>query len=646
MSQGLESRFYSMVDTQRFTGRFPEQPSGDSALQVGSVLQNRYRITGVIGVGGMGSVYQARDLRFPNVVRYVAVKEMLTPHTDQGARELTLRTFERESDMLASLSHPAVPGIYDYFPSKMRAYLVMEYINGRDLDAIVNASSERLAVALVQQWALELCDVLGYLHQQEPEPIIFRDVKPSNIMIDQHGRLRLVDFGIAKIFQQGQKGTMIGTEGYSAPEQYRGEATPASDVYGIGATLHHLLTGRDPRLEAPFTFAERPIRENNPDVPPEFEAIIMKALSFDAADRYPHATAMKEALEQIAEVGEGSVIVPGIRLAGETSAWDEVDHGVGALWKFCCEDEVRSSPVVYRGVVYVGAYDNNLYAINTADGTFRWKYPSAEGISSSPTVADAENLVLFGSLDHLLYAVDTRVGQLSWTVATQGAVQSSPAIAHGHVFFGSDDGHLYAVRLATGRVQWKWWGGAAIRSRPLVTGEMIVVGLESGDVAGIDLSGQMVWRFKAKRAVISSPLEHDGLVFFGSMDWHVYALDLARGWKVWTFRTNKPVVSSPAFGDEKIYIGSVDGGLYALDVATGKERWRYETGGQVTSSPAYDNSTVYFGSIDNCLYSLETKSGRLRWSFETGGPIVSSPALHDGVVYIGSMDHCVYALKA
>lgn len=635
-----------MVDTQRFTGRFPEQPSGDSALQVGSVLQNRYRITGVIGVGGMGSVYQARDLRFPNVVRYVAVKEMMNPHADQGARELTLRTFERESDMLASLSHPAVPGIYDYFPSKMRAYLVMEYINGRDLDAIVNASGERLSVALVQQWAVEMCDVLGYLHQQEPEAIIFRDVKPSNIMIDQHGRLRLVDFGIAKIFQQGQKGTMIGTEGYSAPEQYRGEATPASDVYGIGATLHHLLTGRDPRLEAPFTFAERPIRESNPDVSPEFETIIMKALSFDAADRYPHATAMKEALEKIIEVADSSVIVPGARLTDEMSAWDDADHGVAALWKFCCEDEVRSSPVVHRGVVYVGAYDNNLYAINAADGSFRWKYPSAEGISSSPTVADAENLVLFGSLDHLLYAVDTRVGQLSWTVATQGAVQSSPTIAHGHVFFGSDDGHLYAVRLATGRVQWKWWGGAAIRSRPLVTGEMIVVGLESGDIAGIDLSGQMVWRFKAKRAVVSSPLEHDGLVFFGSMDWHVYALELARGWKVWTFRTNKPVVSSPAFGDEKIYIGSVDGSLYALDIATGKERWHYETGGQVTSSPAYDNGAVFFGSIDGHLYSLETKSGRLRWNFETSGPVVASPALHDGVVYIGSMDHCVYALKA
>ena len=126
--------------------------------------------------------------------------------------------------------------------------------------------------------------------------------------------------------------------------------------------------------------------------------------------------------------------------------------------------------------VYVGAHDNNLYALNAKDGSFRWKYPTERTIVSSPAVADAENLVVFGSLDQLLYAVDTRMGQLAWTVPTQGPVRSSPSVAHGHVFFGSDDGNLYAVRLATGRVQWQWAGGDPIRSRPLVTGEVIVVG--------------------------------------------------------------------------------------------------------------------------------------------------------------------------
>ncbi len=637
-----------MVDTQKFAKNLPEQPS-DGVLQPGAVLQGRYRITGVIGVGGMGSVYQARDLRFPNVTRHVAVKEMLNLTTDQSMREMTLRTFERESDMLASLSHPAVPEIYDYFSSKDRAYLVMEYINGRDLEAIINSIPDFVPADTVLQWTIELCDVLGYLHQHQPEPVIFRDVKPSNIMIDQHGRLRLVDFGIAKTFQVGQKGTMIGTEGYCAPEQYRGEASPASDVYGIAATVHHILTRRDPRLEPPFSFAERPIREVNPAVSPEFDAVLMKALAFDVSERYPNAMVMKEALEKLVKppvisgMGERPVRVQ----PGEETGWMKVgSDDTRELWRFRCEDEVRSSPLVHQGVVYVGAYDNNLYAINQHDGSFRWKYPAEAGISSSPTIAAAENLVLFGSLDHLLYAVDTRVGQLAWTVATQGPVQSSPTVAHGHAFFGSDDGVLYAVRLATGRIQWRWTGGVPIRSRPLVTEDLIVVGLHSGDVVGVDLSGQMAWRFKAKRAVVSSPAEHDGVVFFGSLDWHVYALDLMRGWKVWTYRTGKPVISSPAIGDGKLFIGSVDGNLYALDLGSGKERWHFQTEGQITSTPAYAEDAVYFGGVDGKVYCVDAKNGHLRWSFETNGPVPSSPVVQDGVVYIGSMDHHVYALKA
>ncbi len=117
----------------------------------------------------------------------------------------------------------------------------------------------------------------------------------------QRGQIRLGYFGLAKIFQEGQKGTMIGTEGYAAPEQYRGEATPASDVYGVGATLHHLLTRRDPRLEPPFTFAEQSIQDVNPNVTQEFEDIVMKALEFNPQDRYPNAAAMKDALVKLGQ---------------------------------------------------------------------------------------------------------------------------------------------------------------------------------------------------------------------------------------------------------------------------------------------------------------------------------------------------------
>ena len=211
----------------------------------------------------MGSVYRARDLHFPNVVKLVAVKEMINSAPDPLVRQTIVQNFEREANMLATLNHPSIPRIYDYFTQDDRSYLVLEFIHGKDLETVIGDANGFLAEDQVISWAIQLCDVLSFLHAHKPDPIIFRDMKPSNVMINQNGDVVLVDFGIAKTFQSGQKGTMIGTEGYSPPEQYRGEATPLADVYSLGATLHHAITRRDPRLEPPFSFAERPVRRIN-----------------------------------------------------------------------------------------------------------------------------------------------------------------------------------------------------------------------------------------------------------------------------------------------------------------------------------------------------------------------------------------------
>src|SRR5258708_22258124 len=262
------------MNTEKFLGDANKRPQGvEGTLQVGSVLQGRYKITGILGVGGMGSVYQARDMHFPNVTRHVAVKEMLNLASDNIGREVPLKYSECEANVVANASHPAIPKIFDYFSNKDRAYLVMEYINGHDLEAIVNRMPEFIPMDMVRKWAVELCDVLNYLHTHQPEPIIFRDIKPSNIMVDHQGNVRLIDFGIAKTFQSNQKGTMIGTEGYSPPEQYRGESSPAGDIYALGATLHHILTRPVPRLEPPFTLVQRPIRQTNPNLPSDFQSI-------------------------------------------------------------------------------------------------------------------------------------------------------------------------------------------------------------------------------------------------------------------------------------------------------------------------------------------------------------------------------------
>lgn len=645
-----------MVDTQKFAND-PKRPQGaDGTLQVGAVLQGRYRIIGVLGVGGMGSVYQARDMNFPTVTRNVAVKEMLNLAADPSLREMTLRNFEREANILAELSHPAIPKIYDYFSNKDRAYLVMEYINGRDLEAIVNSMPDFLPFEMVKKWALELCDVLQYLHTHQPEPIIFRDVKPSNVMIDSQGNVRLIDFGIAKSFQPNQKQTMIGTEGYSPPEQYRGDASPVGDVYAVGATFHHILTRRDPRLEPPFSFHERPIRAVNPKVPEEFEKIVMRALTYQAAERFTSAAAMKEAIEAMdkrleapkaASSGASSARAQGVSEAPTTDT--ELFESAGALkalWKFKCEDEIRSTPVVHKGVVYVGAYDNNLYAVNAADGTLRWKFPTEGGISGTPAISVEDNLVIFGSEDGKLYAVDFRTGKISFTVQTAGPVRGSVNISHGHAFIGSDDGKLYGVRLATNKIAWKVELGGACRSRPAVTSERIIACTEEGDVFGLDLSGSHKWRFKAKRAVTSSPVIVDEIAYVASQDWHVYAISVQSGYVAWRVRTGKAIIASPLVVGKVLYIGSADGYMYALDTSmNGRELWKFQTEGQIVSTAAHANDAIYFGGVDKKVYSLETKKGKLRWSFETNGPIASSPVIVDKTLYIASTDHYLYALN-
>jgi outer membrane protein assembly factor BamB/tRNA A-37 threonylcarbamoyl transferase component Bud32 len=617
----------SPPSSERMEGRLPD----------GYLLQDRYRILGMLAVGGMSAVYKAQDLRFHRVTRLCVVKEMLNTATDPQVRAMIERNFEREANILATLSHPGIVQVYDYFSESDRSYLVLEFIDGQDLEAVLTGTEGFLSDAQVVQWAVQICDVLNYLHNHKPQPIIFRDIKPSNIMLDSRGQIRLVDFGIARIFQSGHKGTMIGTEGYSPQEQYRGIAEPRVDIYALGATMHHLLSKRDPRLEPPFSFHERPIHESNPLVSRELVEVINRALAYDPNDRWGSATEMQRALMRLS-----SARSTGGTVAFGTAAFTGGD--IVPIWRFSCEDEIRSTPAVHKGIVYVGAYDNNLYVLNAEDGAFLWKYATEGGIGSSPCVH--EGRVFVGSADWLLYAISADTGRISWTCPTQGGVWSSPRVAFGHVFFGSDDGHLYAVNMHSGRIAWKFEADGKVRSSPAVGENAIYVGCEAGMVYAVSTSGEASWRFRARRGVTSSPAVADEMVYVGSQDEHVYGLDIRSGWPSWRYRTGGMVVSSPAVSEGLVFVGSADGHLYALDSESGRLVWRHGVEGQITSSPTVAEGVVYFGSVDGAVYSVDAKTGDLRWRFRSDGPVTSSPTAVAGVVYIGSCDHYVYALPA
>ncbi|MBX3047891.1 MAG: PQQ-binding-like beta-propeller repeat protein [Anaerolineales bacterium] len=602
-------------------------------------MADRYEIQEIVGMGGMGSVYRARDKNF-KAIRLVAIKEMISQVTDSVVRKNIFQIFEREANILATLRHPTIPRIYDYFSVDERAYLVLEFIHGKNLEQLLSDAKGFFPEQQILGWAVELCDVLEYLHAHKPEPVIFRDIKPSNIMCTLQNHIALVDFGIAKVFEGNQKNTMVGTQGYSPPDQYRGEATPQVDIYALGATLHHLLTLRDPQLEAPFSFAERPITEVNPAVSREFAAVVERALEYKPEDRYANAAEMKEALVNVAQK-TGTLL--NLNIPAVTAPRAQA-MGVKPLWAFACEDELRSSPTFHDGILYQGCYDNNLYALDAANGEFSWKYASDGGIASKPAVFEGN--VYFGSEDKRLHVVSARSGRVVWTHYTDGPVRSSPRIAEGHAFIGSDDGFLHAVNTASGRLAWKAEAGSPVRSTPFVSSEYVYFGSEAGDFTCVDFRGEARWRFKAKRGVTSSPVADDGVVYFGSMDNTLYALDAGSGWVIWRFRLGKGSISTPALAGHLLYTGAADQNIYCIDVRSAKEMWRFTTEHQVTGSPVLHRGALYCGSVDGSFYCLEAATGQLRWRFQTGGPITATPTVHEDMVFIGSTDKHIYAFSA
>jgi serine/threonine protein kinase len=219
---------------------------------------------------------------------------------------------ERQADLRANLIHPAIPRVFGYFATDSHSYLVKQFIRGSTLEVVFRQEADFLAEKRVIPWAIQLCDVLDFLHNHPYHPVIFRDLKPSNIMIDRADQVHLVDFELARAFPPGffdgrqsdhkhlRRGMAFGTKGYSPPEQYRGLVRPESDIYALGATLHHLLTGRDPRKEPPFTLQNHPVRSINPAVSPDLESIVMKALNLDMRDRFSTAKEMQVALQELA----------------------------------------------------------------------------------------------------------------------------------------------------------------------------------------------------------------------------------------------------------------------------------------------------------------------------------------------------------
>lgn len=294
-----------------------EDTAGNKAklkpLDEGTVLNGRYEIVRKIGGGGMGAVYLASDRNLGGVLR--AVKEMVQSYIEDAQQEKAINDFKRESLLLTSLEHPAIPTIYDYFYDEKegRFYLVMKYISGGDLTGRMRSATEgRLDESTVADWGMQIADVLDYLHNRQP-PIVYRDLKPSNIMIDGNsGRVMLIDFGIARWVNKEEKGvTAVGTMGYAPPELFSGNVEPRSDIYSLGSTMFHLMTGADPQSNPLliFDFQKNPRpRQINSGLSDQIEQILMQMVEYNSDKRFNSAAELREVLRKHGEnLQKGSV---------------------------------------------------------------------------------------------------------------------------------------------------------------------------------------------------------------------------------------------------------------------------------------------------------------------------------------------------
>ena len=259
------------------------------------LLKNRYEIRGLLGEGGMGCVYKVTDRQQRG--RVLAAKELRSGRLPPARVEEALTLFRNEARILARLTHPNLPKVFDYFSLPGKHYIVMEYIEGRTLEKVLAARRKRpVDEQLALSWALQICRAIQFLSVQKP-PVVFRDLKPSNIMIQRDGRVKLIDFGIARFFREDkQEDTYIyGTPGYAAPEQYgTGQTDIRSDLFSLGATLHHCLTGRNP-AEHPLDFPDPQVL--NPTLSRGTARILKKVLAPEMHRRYQTALDMKQAVQ-------------------------------------------------------------------------------------------------------------------------------------------------------------------------------------------------------------------------------------------------------------------------------------------------------------------------------------------------------------
>lgn len=591
------------------------------------LLGGRYRVVAPLAAGAMGSVWRGEDERLRG--RPCAIKA-LSPAGRSGPDVAeAIAWFEREVEVLAQLRHPTICDIHDVVEVQDERYLILELIEGHTLaEDLARHGKPGLPADVVLRWGAALADALAYLHSRQP-PIVFRDLKPANVMVRATGQVVLVDFGIARPVAAAGA-TAIGTGGYAAPEQYQGLADPRSDVYGLAATIHHLLTGRDPAGHPPFTFP--PLRALVPGLPGALEVALERALSLRPEDRYPDVPAFAAALAAGA-AGSGRGPVPAI------GATQGLPARSGAAL------QIQRPP---------GAPDPARSFVLTPERTVR-RRGQPRGHPAPAALVPLEGEQLWVLSEAALW--DLAAGHVAWEL---GIVADQPAA------LSPDGSHL--AQYLTGRLAiWRAFNPAASPvagppgfGAPVFSPDGALLAARSDergrevtcwDVDGGDVALSLRGHDGMVRALLWGPEGH--MLITAGDDRAVRLWDTTDGRVIHRIRGFEyaPTAMAISPGGDVLAVESVQrkkpGGVRLWDTASGKEVARYNDHGLAVVGLAFspDGALLATWDEEGVVVLHDVASGEIEWELEAHEGMINDLAFSaDGAAMATAGDDGVAVL--
>jgi len=637
----------------------------------------------------MGAVYKATQESTGKTVAIKVVSEKLSDNPE------TIRRFQREVKLQSKLEHPNIVTVIDFSTTeKGQCYFVMGFVEGKSLRKMI-LDDGKFTMKVFNELAPQMLDGLEYAHNQG---IIHRDLKADNMTIVtlKHQRIvKILDFGLAKAIQADGEGTMdteltqqgrvLGTPAYMSPEQAKGETSkigPRSDIYSMGVIFYHMLSGKLPfQSDTPWGVMHKhisetpsPLREVAPSVPENVEKVIMRCLAKEPGERYKSALEVK-----LAFAGEQ---------ADDSAGFPEFEGTIAdaTMMEAPTAPEKKGSNagvvVALAFLVLAGAGMGWLFYKKFTGGKPVTVATAPEKTESTPIPAPSKQVepapppetkaemegqteVKSGKEKQSREQVESQKKpepkkaapkpearkQLAKVTPPKPKVASKPMApaGPGSMFRGdpSRSGFYQGEGLAKlSGLKWKFKTEDSVLSSPAIAGGVIYFGSDDGGLYAVELkNGRKKWRFTAPDHILSSPAIAGDSVFFGSDDHLFYSLYAKSGKLKWKHETKGRLFSSPAIVGSTVFFGSGDGALYALDARTGLRKWKYKTEGKIESSPAVTGSAVYFGSYDEYFYAVDAVTGKIKWKFKTGDAVASSPAIDGSTLYFGSDDGYLYSLK-